>query len=173
MTREGAIAILLASAVLLLALMAWGWARRRRRDGALTAPLGVPEDAVISTFYSGLYVATTRHEQPLDRLAIRHLAFRSKARIAVSDRGVLLRLAGEPDVFLPADALVGVGRATWTIDRVVERDGLVVLAWRVDAETVADSYLRLQGDDPDALVNAISRLRPPAEAPAPSTGSDV
>jgi hypothetical protein len=86
---------------------------------------------------------------------------------------VLLRITGEPDVFLDRASIVGVGRATWTIDRAVERDGLVVLSWRLDTATVADSYLRLQGGDPDALVHAIDPLRPSAATPATPTGNDA
>ncbi|MFI8594281.1 hypothetical protein ACIGCK_07615 [Microbacterium sp. NPDC078428] len=169
MTREAAVAILVAVAVLLLGLMAWGWWRRSRRDRALSAPTDVPVDAAATASFSGLYVATTRHDAPLDRLAIRHLAYRGRVRVDVTATGVILRITGEPDVFLGAPLLLEVGRATWTIDRVVERDGLVYLAWRVDDTTVADSYLRLQGTDPDALVAAVQEILP---APT-TTGPDA
>ncbi|MDX2375389.1 hypothetical protein M4I32_01055 [Microbacterium sp. LRZ72] len=168
MSREGALAVMVGVAIVLLALMAFGWWRRRRRDATLAAPTEVPAGLEHFAEAEGLYVATTRHDAPLDRLAMRHLAYRARARIAVAPAGVLLDLAGEPDVFLPADRLIGVGRATWTIDRVVERDGLVVIAWRVDDTTTADSYLRLQGAAPDDLVAAITRILPTTT----STGTD-
>jgi hypothetical protein len=173
MTREGAIAVMIALAVVLLALMAWGWWRRTRRDRSLAAPTDVPVDAVVTASFSGLYVATTHHDAPLDRVAVRHLAFRGRCRIDVTTRGVLLRITGEPDVFVDRASIVGVGRATWTIDRVVERDGLVVLSWRLEPATVVDSYLRLQGGDPDALVHAIDPLRPSAATTATPTGNDA
>ncbi|MGX9347664.1 PH-like domain-containing protein [Microbacterium sp. KNMS] len=147
-----------AIAAVILGAMAWGWRRRSRRDAGTSAPVRAAEGAETARF-DGLYVATTRHDQPLDRLAVRHLEFRAKAGVTVTDRGVALDLAGAPGIFLRADELVGAGRATWTIDRVVETDGLVLIAWRASDGTLCDSYVRLQGDDPDALVAAIEDLR--------------
>ena len=57
---------------------------------------------------------------------------------------------------LDAD-LVGVGRATWTIDRAVGNAGLVFVRFRLGSAEV-DSYLR--PDDPAALVEAIEALLP-------------
>ncbi|UUT35405.1 hypothetical protein [Microbacterium elymi] len=73
MSREGALLIVVAIAIVAIGLMAWGWWRRTRRDAALTAPHDtLPADATFAA-YNGLYVATTAHDQPLERLAIRGL----------------------------------------------------------------------------------------------------
>ena len=40
MTREAAVLVMVAVAAALLGLVAWGWARRVRRDRALSAPIG-------------------------------------------------------------------------------------------------------------------------------------
>ncbi|GAA4764656.1 MULTISPECIES: PH-like domain-containing protein [Microbacterium] len=148
-------------AVLALGGMAWGWRRRTRRDAALTAPMR-PSEGRETAVFDVLYVATTRHDHPLERLALRPLAFRARASVTVTDAGVALALAGEPAVFLRAAELAGAGRATWTIDRAVEKDGLVVIAWHASDGTICDSYVRLQGGDPDALVAAIEDLRAPS-----------
>ncbi len=164
MTLGAALAVMIGFAVLLLVGIAWGWSRRIRRDRGLTAPTDVPEGFVAEASFPGLYVATTRHDKPLDRLAIRHLRYRGRVGVEVSRTGVLLAITGEAPVFLEASRIVGANLATWTIDRVVERDGLVRLAWRVDAETVADSYVRMTGDAPGAaprdLVAAVTRILP-------------
>lgn len=172
MTLGAALAIMIGFGVLVLAGIAWGWSRRVRRDRGMVAPTDVPRGFVAEASFSGLYVATTRHEKPLDRLAIRHLRYRGRVGIEVSPVGVLLAVTGEPPVFLAASRIVGVDRATWTIDRVVERDGLVRLAWRVDSggapetesETIADSYVRMTGDGPGEtpgeLVAAVTRILP-------------
>ncbi len=77
MTREGALLVMVAVALVLLALGVWAWRRRTRRDSGLTAPVGeLPAGAVQTAAISGLYVATTRHDEPLERLAIRGLGFR-------------------------------------------------------------------------------------------------
>lgn len=150
--------MMVAIAAVALGAMAWGWRRRSRRDAGTAAPVRATEGTETARF-AGLYVATTRHGHPLDRLAVRHLQFRAKAVVTVTDRGVALDLAGAPGIFLRTEELVGAGRATWTIDRVVETDGLVLIAWLASDGTLCDSYVRLQGGDPDELVAAIEALR--------------
>ncbi|WP_119697892.1 hypothetical protein [Microbacterium halotolerans] len=142
---------------LVLTLMWLGWRRRRRVSAEIRVPLGQARGETTAVF-DGLYVATTRHDAPLDRLAPPHLAFRSRVTVTVTTSGVALDMPGTPSLFLDADRIEGAGRATWTIDRVVERDGLVLVAWRGDDDTICDSYIRLQTDSPDALVRAIDDL---------------
>jgi hypothetical protein len=160
------ITALFAMAVLLVMLLAWR--RRLRRDSGLTAPLGVPEHAEVQARHEVLYVSTTRHDEPLERLTISPLAYRARGEIAVTDRGVALCLDGAPTVFLAKDRLKDVGRATVTIDRVVEPGGLVKLVWDVADAHPVDSYLRLTAGDPTTL---ISELRPLIAAPDPGASS--
>ena len=153
MTREGALAVMIAVAVVLIGVLAWAWWRRTRRDSGLAAPVGeAPADAATLHTHETLYVATTRHDEPLERLAIRGLGFRSRADLTVTTAGVALDLTGQPRFFVPTDRIVDVTQATVAIDRVVERDGLVRIAWRVDDRTIVDSYIRPQ----DASARAVS-----------------
>ncbi|WP_309067298.1 hypothetical protein [Microbacterium sp.] len=170
MSHEAASLIFVAIAVIALALMVWGWRRRARRDARVTAPVAERRGAVRATF-TGLYVATTRHDEPLDRLNVKHLAFRSRVTVTVTDAGVALDMPGEPTVFLDAPRLRDAGRATWTIDRVVEYDGLVLLAWTADDGTICDSYVRLQNADPDALVSEVQRLRTDSDSDSTQMGA--
>jgi hypothetical protein len=166
-TRELAIAVMIAVAVLILLAMLFAWRRRLRRDSGLTAPLGVPEHAEVVHREEVLYVSTTRHDQPLERLAISPLTYRARGELAVTDRGVALCLDGAPTVFLASSRLVQVDRATVTIDRVVEPGGLVRIAWNAADDTVVDSYLRLASGDPKNLISELQRLVPVA----PDTGA--
>lgn len=152
------VALILAIIALALFGMWRGWRARARRAAHLGVPFDAAEGDVVATF-GGLYVATTAHDEPLERLALPHLGFRSKVVITVTTAGVALDMPAAPTLFLAAARLVGAGRATWTIDRVVERDGLVLIAWTTDDGTIVDTYLRLQSSDPDALVAAIEALR--------------
>lgn len=157
MTPGAAVAVMVALAVVALGLMAWGWIRRSRRDADVSVPVG---EAVGEPIFaaSGLYVATTRRDAPLDRVAARPLAFRARADITVTRHGLGFALPGEVPVFIPVAAIVGADRATWTIDRVVERDGLVLVAWS-DSARALDTYFRLPDDDPAALIAAIDDIR--------------
>lgn len=150
--------VIVAVLVLVFVGLALGWRARQRRQAALPAldlppaELGAP--LVVD---DGFYVATTRADAPTDRIAVRGLGFRARAGVAVHPEGVVLSIAGRPDAFIPTSAIIGVGRATWTIDRVVGTDGLVFVRWSYDG-TEVDTNLRVA--DPDALVAALTTIAP-------------
>lgn len=167
MSREGALVVMIGVAVVLLVLLAVAWMRRTRRDARYTAPVGeLPEGAVETAAFSGLYVATTRHDEPLERLAITGLGFRSRVDVTVTTAGVALDLQGQPRIALTRDRLVDAAQATVAIDRVVERDGLTRISWRIDDDTVVDTYLRPQDASAKALADAVRPL-------ITTTGSDA
>jgi len=156
MTREILLAVTIAIGVALLVLMIVGWAARRRRDADLPELPPAPAALEDARAFPGKYVATTRAGEPLERVAARGLAFRGPATAFVDERGVLIRRAGERDVWIERAAMRGLGRATWTIDRVVERDGLHVVRWAL-GERELDTYLRL--DEPAAFDAVIAPMR--------------
>jgi hypothetical protein len=138
----------------LLMVLGWRALRRRQTDVAGLAP--VPSDPGGTLLTEDLlYVATTRADAPLQRIAVKGLGFRARAVVTVSADGIRLDLAGGEPGFIPTAALLGVGRATWTIDRVVSKDGLVFVRWS-DGTASVDSYFR--SADPAALVSAIEKL---------------
>jgi hypothetical protein len=170
MSREGALLIMLAVALLLIGLTLWGWLRRVRRDSGLAAPLGSPPvEAEVLARFSGLYVATTAHDTALERLAVRGLGFRAKADLLITDAGVALLLQGGQPVFIDRTRLVSAQQATVAIDRVVERDGLARLTWRIDDDTIVDSYFRPQDVSARAVAAALDAILPHPT----STGTDV
>ena len=141
--------------VLLVALGALGWASRRRRQRDLPAPHTPPADFTPVGSWPMHYVATTIGGNEYDRVAVHGLGLRTRGTVAVGDEGVVLDLAGT-DVFIPATDLTGVGRGTWTIDRVVEPGGLLRIGWLLGAREVVTS-LRVIGDD-DAAMRALEGL---------------
>lgn len=170
--RDIAIAITIAVALLVLLSMLVAWRRRLRRDAGLVAPLGVPEHAEVTDRHEVLYVSTTRHDQPLERLAMSPLEYRARGEAAVTDRGLALCLDGAPTVFVASSRLVAVDRATVTIDRVVEPGGLVRVTWSVDDDTIVDSYLRIADGDPHTFISELQRLVPTTgDSAAPDTGA--
>ncbi|MGO4691005.1 PH-like domain-containing protein [Glaciibacter sp. 2TAF33] len=169
-----------------LALMARSWWKRRARDAGLQASYPVPDtDAVGLATVPALYVATTPRDQPLERLAIRGLGFRARADLTVRPDGVLLALAGERPVFIPVGAVLRLSRATWTIDRAVESDGLLLLGWRLpeapasgatagSPATDVDSYFRVTDPaDRARLTDAIRSIAPAANFPSGTTESEA
>lgn len=158
MSRELGVAVMIALAVVILGLMAWGWRRRMARDRGFTVPLGVPEHAEVRLREPVFYVATTRIDEPLERLALRGLSFRAHGEAALTDRGLALSLDGSPTVFIEAAALVSVDRATVAIDKAVEPGGLVRVRWRIADDTPVDSFLRLTGGDAAGFIAALEPL---------------
>lgn len=150
---------ILSSAVLVAVLLAagvLGWLSRRRRHRDLVAPQ-VPDAFQAVLDAPILYVATTTAGDPYDRVAVHGLGFRARGRVAVGDAGIVLDLPGSA-VLVPVADLLGVERATWTIDRVVEPGGLLRIAWRLGARDL-ETYLRVTGDDEPVLA-AIRAIQP-------------
>ncbi|QEE61273.1 hypothetical protein FVA74_06525 [Salinibacterium sp. dk2585] len=147
MDKNSLMAIVVALMIILPALMALGWHNRRRRQSSIPAPRRLDAALVDASFAADVfYVATTVAGEPLERIAVGGLGFRARASIAANGEGVALTIPGQAPAWIPAEEIVGIDRATWTIDRVVEPDGLVLLAWRLVADsgesTPVDSYLR-------------------------------
>ena len=134
-----------------------GWTTRRRRQRNIPAPQPMPADiGDVRAEFDGFYVSTTPDGQPLNRIAVRGLGFRARATIAVADRGIVLALPGN-NVWIPAEMIREVTRSNYTIDRVVEPGGLVLLAWAL-GEVKLDSYFRVE--QTGELVAAIEGLLP-------------
>ena len=164
------------AAFAVVALIVWlmyrSWRRRTARDESLTSyPL--PESLGAPALESEvLYVATTPVGDPLERLAVRGLAFRGAAHVEVVAGGLVLRVAGESTTFIPADSLVGASTASYAIDRGVEPDGLVAVTWTpraaddADPAPRVDSYLRARyAGDAARIIRAVNDI---AAAPAAS-----
>jgi len=157
--------------VILLALagMVLGWRSRRRRQSALGSPDAVPADPGATLLgVEAFYAATTIANEPLNRVAVRGLGFRGRATITVMTTGVILGIAGTPEVFIPSRSLRAVERATFTIDRVVETGGLVVIAWTLPGSTATDvdSFFRVTDTaDLTPLIDAIAGLVPAEATP--------
>jgi hypothetical protein len=156
MDRSVLMAVVIALGVALLVLMVVGWRARQRRQSTIASPLAPPvEIGEVFGVFAGRYVATTVADDPLDRIAVNGLGFRSLASLSVTTDGVLVERPGERRWWIPASRISEVRRATWTIDRVVESDGLHLIAWSL-GETQVDSYFRL--DAPGPFDSAFARL---------------
>jgi hypothetical protein len=162
MTKE-TFALLCAAFVALLAVLVWlGIRSRRRRQGDIAEPLGWV-DATPTLVVDALYVATTRTGDPYDRVFAHGLGFRGRTSLAIDADGVQL-LADRREVRIPAERIRAVERATWTIDRVVEPGGIIVIAHELGADV--DTYIRVIGDDAAAFEALSGLVRGTTSTPA-------
>jgi hypothetical protein len=159
--------LIIAGVILLVfALMLAGWRARRRRQAGIARPLPAPATlGAASLDVDGWYVATTHGDQPLERIAVHGLGFRARSTISVHPEGLVVAVRGRDPFLIERSALRGAGRATWAIDRVVERDGLVLIGWML-GDTPVDTYVRLpEPTAATALVTAVQALTPEPATP--------
>lgn len=178
MDRPLLMTIVVAFLVVLLALMLIGWRRRQRSQAGFPRPQAVPADPGAELMAAdAFYVATTVAAQPLNRIAVAGLGYRARAAVTVTEGGLSLAIPGQDAIFIPAGDIRAVEKATWTIDRVVEPGGMLLVRWAIGdpgtALTEVDSYLRVI--DPVSagrLFTAVQRLHDPGnQADSPQTDS--
>ncbi len=151
----------------------WAWMRRAKRDSTPLVEHGeLPADAHVQAVFDSLYVVTTRHEEPLERIAAPGLAMRSLAALTIASEGLGVDLGGKNRFVLTPDRILEVSQATVAIDRVVEQDGLVRVSWRTDIDTTVDSYFRPTDASARALANAVAGILPVSPSDS-QTGADA
>ncbi|MEY4990336.1 MAG: hypothetical protein RIS08_562 [Actinomycetota bacterium] len=114
---------------------------RRAQESALPEP---SRPATLADGVAAFYVSTVFADSPLKRVWAWGLGGRGKALVAVDSSGVSVERQGELGLFVSRDALTGVSRTSATIDKGVEKDGLIALIWRLGDEELA-THLRIVG----------------------------
>jgi len=143
-----------------LALMVSAWRRRIARDAKVGPLAELPDPRpTATTTLQVLYVATSKHDQPLERLVLPGLGYRSRVSLELGPAGIVIDVPGERPTFVPAASIVGIDQTNLTIDRVVEPGGLIRLSWHATDEVVADSTFRvLEQRDRARLIDAVADL---------------
>jgi hypothetical protein len=98
----------------------------------------------------------------MDRVPVGPLSFRAKASFSLHPEGLVVGAQGEAPVLLGSEGGIEAGLATWTIDRVVEPEGLVMIRWTLGG-TALDSYLRIVNTDTTKIIETVNSLRGRAE----------
>ncbi|WP_415856509.1 hypothetical protein [Sinomonas sp. G460-2] len=151
--------VMLGLAVALAVLLWVGWRGRQRRQAEVPAPQATPDDPGPERYRTeGQYVTTTTAGDWLDRLAVHGLGLRTKADAAVYDGGVLFERAGSGPLWVPAGSIDEVRLESGMAGKFVERDGLVVLGWRLGDHAVDTGFRTRVPEDKTALKAAIEDL---------------
>lgn len=149
----------LAFAAVLLGVIAWAGVTWRKRSKAQDLEIATPEYTEFSNVgTNGYYIATTYAGQPLHRVSAHGLGFAGKAFLDVSDQGVRVHRIGERSFKIDSSSLLDLARTSGVIDKVVEKDGLLSLRWKLGA-TELETHLRFANSQSrDEIALRVSRL---------------
>lgn len=145
-----------------------GWRRRTRQQEAelpglepapSTEQLGEPMAAG-----SGLYVATTEADDPLNRITAGDLGFRARATVHVYAQGVVVERDGSQSLFIAQPSLDGAGLESYAVDKGVEKGGLTGIDWRWGDREVTSFFRMRRPQDGPAIVTAVRTIAPPQSA---------
>ncbi len=141
--------------------MWWGWRNRARRQVDIPAPTTTPDQLGPSLAEAeGRYVGTARAGDWLDRVVVHSLGVRSGAAMSVHREGVLFRRTGAPEIFIPAEDLIDVRSDRGAAGTVVERNGMMVLRWRLGSDDVETGFRGDQTVPHAAVLTAAAGLVP-------------
>jgi hypothetical protein len=152
----------LALVALLCLLMVKGWRARQRRQGDLPPPPQPPDvrGVVVVGATPGLYVGTTFADDWLDRIAVHDLAHRAAGWLLLTTDGVHVEREGLPDLYLPYDRVVGAATGDALAGKVIGRDGMLLVDWRLGERLVTSGFRADDHGQHDRLVQAIQAQLP-------------
>lgn len=136
-------ALIVALVLILLFILMWrAWRSRRRSTPSelwesnsdwMHEP---PQETITRLFY----VATTRRNAPLERVLPPGLAYRGNATIDVHPQGIVIHVTGERPYAIERAQIERCSVQQVTIDKVVERDGLVAIEWTSKAGPLSSVF---------------------------------
>jgi len=149
----------LAFVAVLLGVIAWAGVTWRKRSKAQDLEISTPEYTEFSNVgTNGYYIATTYAGQPLHRVSAHGLGFAGKAFLDVSEQGVRVHRIGERSFRIDSSSLLDLARTSGVIDKVVEKDGLLSLRWKLGA-TELETHLRFANSQSrDEIALRVSKL---------------
>ncbi|MBT1003734.1 hypothetical protein KIH31_14100 [Paenarthrobacter sp. DKR-5] len=153
-------------------LLARGWRSRLKRQGSVRLPT-VPEaltEPVLSA--EGQYVVTTTAGDWLDRIAAGGLGIRSNAVASVHREGLLFSRSGAEDLFIPAGDLDSVRLERGMAGKFVEKDGLLVVRWRLGERELDTGFRTRAAADKPALAKALETILPAAPGATEQSGKN-
>jgi hypothetical protein len=122
---------------------------------------------------TGVYISTTTAKSWQDRVAIGDVGFRAAATLRLTGDGVLFDREGADRVWIPAGSVVSARTDRAIAGKVMSRDGLLVVRWRLGEHELDTGF---RGDDKDVYadwVEALQGLVPSAGRPTPPSTAQL
>ncbi|GAA1148534.1 hypothetical protein [Nesterenkonia lutea] len=169
-TYLGYLGITLAIIAVLVLLIWLGWRGRKRRQKDLPVPPEVPAamlEAEPRAAAEGMVIGTVKAGDHLDRVAVHGLGVRTNGRIEVHPEGVAVFRAGAPNYLISAGSLTHVRTDRGVVGKFVERDGAVIIGWRLGESAVETAFrARHASAHQELLAELQSVVRPSDEESA-------
>lgn len=160
--------VALAVMVVFSLLIWWGWRGRKRRQSAIAAPADVPAETLEEepeAAAEGMVIGTVYATDYLDRIAVHELGLRTTGRIEVHSGGIAIFRSGARNWFIPSEDLTGVRTDRGMVGKFVERDGAVMIGWRISNTLVETGFRPRHAHEAGKLVTAAQRLTPQSASP--------
>lgn len=167
--------IALSIIALLLGLLWLGWRGRKRRQGGLPAPDDVPAallEAQPRAAAEGMVIGTVKAGDYLDRVAVHGLGVRTNGRLEVHDQGVAVFRSGAPNYLISAAALDHVRTDRGVVGKFVERDGAVIIGWRLGEEPVETAFRARHAEAHQELLDELRSVISPSARPSASPSDE-
>lgn len=143
--------------ILLVFLIVWRVFMSVRKRKALQQTMLQKPKASIGGVELGdvFYASTVFGDSQLNRVWAHGLGGRGKAKIFVDPQGVSLERTGEPSIFIPKQDLLAMGRVSATIDKGVEKNGLLALTWSLGGTELVTNLRVVNPKNRNEIENAI------------------
>lgn len=153
--------------------MVVGWRHRTARTAAAIGELpSAPTDlgAALTGQIAATYVATTFHDEWLERVTAHGLGVRGRATVTVYEHALVVTRTGAAELVVPATALRGVTRSSGMVGKFVADASIVVITWASSGpdghEVLLDTGLRPDhSTERDVLDEAVRSILSTAPAP--------
>jgi len=153
--------------IAVLILLLWlGWRGRKRRQSGLQAPQDIPPalvDAEPSAAAEGMVIGTVKAGDYLDRVAVHGLGVRTNGRIEVHPEGVAVFRAGAPNYLISAEVLDHVRTGRGVVGKFVERDGAIIIGWRLGDQQVETAFRARHAEAHQELLAELTKVIRPSD----------
>lgn len=119
----------IATVLLMFALMRRGWVRAAAGEVAIVQPAGLSGAAVIAGPWSGKFLGTTYAQQWLKRIHVHGLGVQSQATVSITEDAINIEREGAPSFSVPRSAVRGVRADSGIAGRAYETGGIIVITY--------------------------------------------
>lgn len=151
--------------ILLVFLVVWRvYVSVQRRKVQQQSQLQKPKPSIGGVELGDVFYASTVFgDSQLNRVWAHGMGGRGKAKLFIDPQGISLERVGEPSIFIPKEDFLAMGRVSATIDKGVEKNGLLALTWTLGGTAVVTNLrvvnIKKSNDIETAIENATGVAR--------------